>query len=114
MLAGGIAVTSDKFKKLPKEVQDAIVKAGIDYTAELIKQTNALIDSSKKTMVDAGVKVVKLSDADRLGWARSLPDIGGDWARTNEGKGLPARALLRSYMDLIRAGGGKPLRDWDK
>jgi TRAP-type C4-dicarboxylate transport system substrate-binding protein len=114
MFAGGIAVTSDKFKKLPKEVQDAIVKAGVDYTAELIKQTNAQIESSKKAMIDVGTKVVKLSDADRLRWAQSLPDIGGDWARTNEGKGLPARAVLRAYMDLIRAAGGKPLRDWDK
>lgn len=114
MFSGGIAVTSDKFRKLPKDVQDAIVKAGVDYVEELIKQTNANIETSKKAMIDAGTKVVKLSDSDRQRWAQSLPDIGGDWARTNEGKGLPARTVLKAYMDGIRAAGGKPLREWDK
>lgn len=112
MFSGGIAVTSDKFKKLPAEVQDAIVKSGRMYVDELIKQTNATIESSKKAMMDAGTKVAVFSEADRLRWATSLPDVAGAWAKTNDAKGLPASAVLKAYMDEIRKNGGKPLRDW--
>jgi TRAP-type C4-dicarboxylate transport system substrate-binding protein len=114
MFSGGIAVTADKFAKLPRDVQDTIVKAGRLYVEELIKQTNAQIQSSKEAMIKAGTKVVALSDADRLRWAQSLPDVGGDWARTNEGKGLPAKSVLKAYMDEVRKNGCKPKREWDK
>ena len=112
MFSGGIAVTSDKFRKLPKEVQDAIVGSGRKYVEEIIKQTNATIETSKKAMVDSGTKVAVFSESDRQRWAASLPDVAGDWARTNDAKGLPASAVLKAYMDEIRKNGGKPLRDW--
>ena len=114
MFAGGAAVTLDKFRKLPKEVQDAFVAAGKSYTQTLIRETNSRIESSKKAMVDAGAKVVRLSDAERLRWAQSLPDIAGEWAKAAEAKGLPARAVLKAYMDEVRKAGAKPVRDWDK
>ncbi len=113
-LSGGIGVTADKFKKLPKDVQDAIEKAGRLYVEELIKQTNAQIQTSKDAMIKAGTKVVALSDADRQKWAQSLPDVGGDWARTNEAKKLPAKTVLKAYMDEVRKNGCKPKREWDK
>lgn len=114
MFSGGIAVTADKFNKMPKEVQTAIVNAGNAYTGELIKQTNANIESSKNAMIAAGTKIAKFSEEDRARWAKSLPDIAGDWARTNDAKGLPATTVLKAYMEEIRRAGGKPLRDWDK
>lgn len=111
---GGVGMTLDKFKKLPKDVQDAVLKAGAAYPAELIKQTAARIDSSKKAMVDAGTKVAKMSEEDRRKWAASLPDVAGEWAKLNEAKGLPARQILKAFMDEARKAGAKPLRDWDK
>lgn len=65
MFGGGVAMPLDKFRKLPKEVQDAFAAAGKLYTQALIRETNSRIDSSKKAMVDAGAKVVKFSDAER-------------------------------------------------
>jgi len=112
MFGGGVAMTLDKFRKLPKEVQDAIVQAGKGYMPALVKETNARIESSKKAMIDAGAKIVKFSDADRQRWAQALPDIAGEWVKASEARGFPARAVLKAYMDEIRAGGGKPARDW--
>jgi len=114
MFGGAVAVTADKFAKLPKDVQDAIVKAGRLYVEELIKQTNAQIESSKQAMIKAGTKVARLTDEDRSKWAASLPDIAGDWARANEAKKLPAKSVLSAYMAEVKKGGCKPLRDWDK
>jgi len=114
MVTGAVAITADRFRKLPKEVQDAIVTAGNEYTERLIKDTNALIESSKQSMVNAGTKVVALPEAERLRWVKSMPDIATEWVRTNEAKGLPAKAVLQFFMDTVRKSGGKPLRDWDK
>ncbi len=111
---GGVAMTLDRFKKLPKEVQTALVEAGAAYPEELIRQTAARIDSSKKTMVDGGTKIARFSEEDRRKWAAALPDVAGEWVKSNEGKGLPAREILKAFMDEARRAGAKPLRDWDK
>jgi TRAP-type C4-dicarboxylate transport system substrate-binding protein len=111
---GGVAITLDRFKKLPKEVQDALVQAGRAYPAELIKQTAGRIETSKKAMLDAGAKVARLSEEDRRKWAANLPDVAGEWVKQNEAKGLPARQVLKAFMDEARKAGAKPLRDWDK
>ncbi len=112
--AGAVAINLERFRKLPKEVQDAIEKAGSGYSAELTKQTVERIESSKKAMIDAGAKIVKLSETDRQKWAATLPDVAGEWVKTNEAKGLPAGEVLRAFMTEARKAGAKPLRDWDK
>jgi TRAP-type C4-dicarboxylate transport system substrate-binding protein len=112
--SGGVAINLDRFRKLPKEVQDVLVKAGNGYTTELTRQTVERIESSKKAMMDAGTKIVKLSEADRQKWAATLPDVAGEWVKANEAKGLPAREVLRAFMAEARKAGAKPLRDWDK
>lgn len=112
--AGGLAISLDRFRKLPPEVQAALVKVGQGYTSEVISETLKRIESSRKAMADAGAKIVKLPEAERVKWAHSLPDIAGEWAKEQESKGLPARAVLRAFMDEARKAGAKPLRDWDK
>jgi hypothetical protein len=65
-------------------------------------------------MLDAGSKPTRFSEAERVRWAQALPDIAGEWVKSNEAKGLPARRVLTEFMIEIRRGGGKPVRDWDK
>ena len=43
-----------------------------------------------------------------------MPNVAADWVKRNEAKGLPARQVLKMYMDGMRARGETPLRDWDK
>ncbi len=112
--AGGVAITLERFRKLPPEVQSALVRAGNGYTTELIAQTVSRIESSRKAMLDAGAKIVKMPDAERQKWAQALPDIAGEWVKAQEAKGLPAREVLRTFMDEARKAGAKPLRDWDR
>lgn len=108
---GGVAINLERFRKLPKEVQDALVKAGQAYTSELVKETLARIEPSRKAMLDAGVKIVRLSEAERLKWAQTLPDVAGEWAKAS---GPAALEVLRTFMAEARKAGAKPLRDWDK
>jgi hypothetical protein len=57
------------------------------------------------------VKIAELPQAERVKWAKALPDVAGDWARRN---GEPGKQVLRIFMEEARKHGARPLRDWDK
>jgi hypothetical protein len=63
---------------------------------------------------DAGGKVVPLSDADRLAWAKQMPNIAKEWAAGLDKQGLPGDKILASYMDFMRANNQPIARHWDK
>lgn len=114
MVPGALAVNRDRFRKLPKEVQDALVKAGAGYSDRVIQETEQKIAETRKALDASGVKRQTLAEAERRRWIGSLPDIGGEWVRAVEAKGQPARQVMQAYMDEIRKAGEKPGRDWDK
>ena len=37
-----------------------------------------------------------------------------DWVKRNEERKLPARLVLKTYLDKLRASGQQPLRNWDQ
>ena len=43
-----------------------------------------------------------------------MANSGKDWVGRVEYRGLPAKLVLKAYMDGLRNRGEKPLRDWDK
>ena len=43
-----------------------------------------------------------------------MPNLAGDWVKLNEAKGLPAKEVLKAYVEGARKRGVTPLRDWDK
>jgi TRAP-type C4-dicarboxylate transport system substrate-binding protein len=110
--AGGMAINLERYNRLPKEVQDALTQAGKGYTREVLKITNDNAASTRTATVTAGSKVVKFSEAERLKWAQSLPDLPNEWAKAMDAKKLPGTEVMRAYLDETRKAGAKPLRDW--
>jgi len=93
-------------------VQNAFKAGGKAYTEAL---TNRVIETSAANMAEMGTRGAQISElpaAERQRWITGLPDIAGDWARTNEGRGQPARKVLAAYMEGLRAGGATPGRAW--
>lgn len=114
MVPGALAVSRDRFNRLPKEVQDALIKAGEGFSEQVIRQTEQKIVEARKVLDAAGVNFRTLPEEERRRWIAALPDIGGDWIRTVEAKGQPARQVMQAYMAEVRKAGDKPGRDWDK
>ena len=114
MVPGALAVNRDRFRKLPKEVQDALVKAAAGYSDRVIQETEQKIAEARKALAEQGVKAQVLPEAERKRWVAGLPDIGGEWVKAVEAKGQPARQVMQAYMAEIRKAGEKPGRDWDK
>jgi TRAP-type C4-dicarboxylate transport system substrate-binding protein len=109
-----LTVNKATWDKLPPEVQKTLKEVAVLYRDRIAKIASEIADQSEKTYVAGGGKVVEMSDKDRLAWANALPNMAKEWAAELEAKGIPAKEMLVTYMDALRAAGEKPLRNWDK
>lgn len=62
----------------------------------------------------AGVVFAKLTAEERKRWANTLPPLSKQWAEALEQKGLPAKAVIKAFMDEARARIPDLPREWDK
>ncbi len=111
MYFGSVAANKAFFDKLPKEVQEAFVKAGRATSAAHGKHVTRSAATAMDTMKAAGLQITELPAAERNKWINGLPDIVGPWLATT---GDAGKSVLKAYFDELRARGVKPLRDWDK
>jgi len=109
-----ITMNADRWKKLPKEVQDAIKGAAIAYRDHVSKLAAEKSAKAYKDFVKMGGTINTMSADDRMKWANTMPNVAKDWAADLEKKGLPGKAILTSYMDTMRAAGQPIVRQWDK
>ncbi len=111
MYFGSVAANKSFYDRLPKEVQDAFVKAGQATSAAHGKHVTRSAAAAMDTMKAAGLQITELPAAERSKWINGLPDIISPWLQTT---GDAGRSVLRAYFDELRARGVKPLRDWDR
>lgn len=116
---GGMAMNKDSFNKLPPEVQKIVKDVGLLYSKTLGETLMQRYEGALKTMAEVGAKqnppvtITPLPAAEREKWVRTLPNLAGDWAKSNASRG-PAADVVKTYMDALRARGVKPARDWDR
>ena len=111
---GGAGMNAAAFKRLPPEVQNVLRKLGRAYSDENARLVEVGYDTAIKNMVAGGARLTKMPETDRQKWADSAPPMGKLWVDDNEKRGIPAREIMKEFMETVRAHGGKPLRDWDK
>jgi len=117
---GALAINKDTWEKLPGDVQKVMKDVGREYSRKLGEEVMRRAENANHTMVEVGTKqnppvVLKAFPAkDRDLWIKTLPNIAGDWVKSNEAKGLPAKQVLKAYMDGLRKRGVKPSRAWDQ
>ncbi|MBI4274820.1 MAG: C4-dicarboxylate TRAP transporter substrate-binding protein [Rhizobiales bacterium] len=109
-----LTVNKNTWAKLPDDVKKVLQSVGEEYRDRLADLANQLSEKSLKAYVAGGGKVAEVPQAERVAWAKGLPNLAQEWANDLDKKGLPGKAFLSAYMDAMRAGGAKPLRNWDK
>jgi C4-dicarboxylate-binding protein DctP len=110
-----VSVNKEVWEALPDDVKKVLKEVAVDYRERMAQMTMELADSSIKKFKAAGGKIRPLSDEEKKHWADMMPNIAMNLAEEVEQRqGYPAKKILASYMDALRAGGEKPIRDWDK
>jgi TRAP-type C4-dicarboxylate transport system substrate-binding protein len=109
---GGLTIAQAKLGRLPAEAQKIFRDVGKDYSVAFAKAQAERVDAGLKTMQDAGLKVADLAPAERERWAKAIPNTAKKWAEDLEAKKLPGKAVLKGYMDGLKAAGVKVPRDW--
>ena len=114
-MTGALTMNKNTYDGLPKEMKEMFHDIGKGYGDLVAKRTAGFHNASfNKLLPEAGAKVSELPMAEQKKWANMIPDLAGDWVKAQEAKGLPAKTVLKAYMDGVRKAGVKPLRDWDK
>lgn len=85
-----------------------------EYPAHYIDVNADRLAKGADAMKKAGVVFSKLSPAERKRWANTLPPLSKQWAEALEQKGLPAKAVIKAFMEEARARVPDLPRDWDK
>lgn len=114
MYVGGFTINRKTFNRFPPEVRKLFIEVGHDYTNQAAKVQAEAQEAFRTQMQKAGAKFSTLPPEEKAKWVKALPNLAKEWTDRLEAQGLPAKAVLKAYMDEIRQRGFKPLRAWDR
>lgn len=109
-----ITVNTKTWDGLPDEVRTAISDAAIAYREHTTAKALDLAAGSYAKYKEMGGEIYVMPAAERVKWANTMPNVAKDWAASLEAKGLPGNAVLKSYMNTMRANKQPILRHWDR
>jgi len=112
--AGGIAANKDWFDAQPKAVQSALKAAGDTMRVAYHKDLTATVIKFTQIMQSKGAKVADVDMAFRQKWAAGMDNAAKVWAARLDKAGKNGTAVLKNYMNAMRAAGAKPVRNWDQ
>jgi len=111
-VTGAMAINKKTWNRLPPELQKVLADLGNEYSKIHGDMLMGLADKFEGMMKEQGVTINQMSQAARVEWANTLPDIAGDWRKFNGDKGLPAKEVMALFLAKMKAAGATPVRDW--
>ncbi|GAA6200058.1 C4-dicarboxylate TRAP transporter substrate-binding protein [Aquicoccus sp. SU-CL01552] len=112
--AGGIAANKDWYDSLPPEVQTAL-KTAAKADAEAYQQDlDASVTKFLGLMQEQGATLTQVDQGFREQWAAGMDNVARLWAEKLDAEGKNGSAVLKAYMDTMRAAGATPVRNWDQ
>ncbi len=112
MYIGGMGVSKQIWDTFSDETKAAFKTAATAYTKAYFDEQEARYEAAKKTLVDAGGKIVEFDPAERSAWIKALPNPTAAWAKAAEARGEPAKKVLEAYRDNLKASGFTFERDY--
>ncbi len=111
--AGSLCANADWYAGLSDNAKAAL-KAGADAAQVwYADQLEAAVKVSFQKMGEAGATITDAPDGMRDAWAKGMENAAAKWASELDGQGRPAKEVLSTYMNAMRAAGATPLRNWD-
>ena len=114
MISGALTMNLNTWNKLPQDMKTLFLELGKGYGERVTQRVTANRVKQFEIIAKQGAKISKFDRAEQKRWTALMPNIAGEWAKQVEAQGLPAKEILKAYMDGVRKRGGTPVRDWDK
>lgn len=109
-----LTANADFWKRLPEDVRKIINDVSAEYRDFTAKRAMDIAEKSLAEFKQRGGKVIEMDKSERERWAKTMPNIAKDWAADLDKKGQPGTAMIKAYMDQMRAAKQPILRAWDK
>lgn len=95
-------INEKKWQSLPKDVQEAILKAG----EEASKHAGEVIDRDQERLAkefeQKGMKIHRITPEEKKVWMEPLKGIEQEWIKDMEAKGLPGKAVYEEFHKLCQ------------
>ncbi len=109
-----VTMNANSWKRLPGEVKKVVTTAAIAYREHVTNVALNVAKSKNEQYAAKGGKIHQMAQSERVKWAKTMPNVAKGWAASLEKKGIPGKAVLKSYMDTMRAAKQPIIRQWDK
>ncbi|MEW6666120.1 MAG: C4-dicarboxylate TRAP transporter substrate-binding protein [Thermodesulfobacteriota bacterium] len=113
IVGGVITMNLNRWKRLPKEVQDILIEVGREYTMDEAKAAAAEGDAAIQVMQKAGVEFYALPFEEMVRWANMMPDVPNNMAKEANTKGMPGTQVFKAYITELEKAGFKFPRRWE-
>jgi len=108
-----IAINLDKWKSLPKEVQDILVAVGKEFPDIQAKEVAAGYQDAIEKIKAIGGTVTSLSREEQARWAARLNDVPSVMIKELNERGYPGNAIAKRYYELLGQNGWPMIRQWN-
>lgn len=98
VILGGVTINNNKWKSLPKEVQDVLEKTGKGYTMAIAEELKRETDDNLNKMKEHGAIISELPVNEKEKWVNSLPDMPNDYAKKLNDDKLPGTQMMKDYI----------------
>lgn len=99
-----LSCNADKWKTLPKDVQDALTKAGLEINVSAAKFMDDQVDQLKAEFKAKGMEIYDFAPEQIAAIDKRLGGVQDEWVKRVSARGLPAAEALKQYRPLIAQG----------
>ena len=98
-----VSISDKKLASLPKDVQDALIKAGPVADEAFCKFMINEQDSVQKEFAAAGMKINQITEPEKKRLDEAMAGIGPDWAKSLDARGKPGTKVLAEFTNSVLA-----------
>lgn len=96
-----MSMSDQKFASLPKDVQEAFIKAGPVADQNYCRYVDGMEQQLEGEFVKEGIKVSHFSDEEKKKLDTLLAPIGTEWAAGLDARGKPGTKVLQAYREAV-------------
>lgn len=102
------SISEARWKKLPENVQKAMLEAGDAATRRACALMDKNTESELEKMQRAGMSAVRLPAAEKKELQALFVTVGKEWAEDLDRRGKPGTEALKAYLEALQ--GARPVR----